>query len=107
MSAWLKHQYGLTEEDYQSILENQGGVCWICERPERIKNRRLSVDHDHTDGKIRGLLCHFCNHHFVSNHRNPVLFERAAAYLRQDTGFIVPENKIKTRSRRRKRKAKK
>ncbi len=68
----LRHKYGLTLEDYNRILEFQGGVCAICKRSESIKKKRakgsafsgvqpLSVDHCHTTGKIRGLLCGRCN----------------------------------------------
>lgn len=57
--------YGITELDYAEMLDAQDGLCAICGKPEsRIVHgtlRRLSVDHDHTTGKVRGLLCHDCN----------------------------------------------
>lgn len=46
LAAYLKKQYGLTIEDYNKILEDQGGVCRICKKPPK-PNRRLAVDHDH------------------------------------------------------------
>lgn len=52
-------RYGLTLEQYESMLESQGGVCKICGRPELF--RMLSVDHNHNTGKVRGLLCTNCN----------------------------------------------
>lgn len=55
---WLK-RYGITPEQYDEILEEQGGVCKICKNlPGKY---RLHVDHDHETGKVRGLLCVTCN----------------------------------------------
>lgn len=51
---------GLTPETYDALLAAQGGVCAICHR--RPSRRRLSVDHNHNTGKVRGLLCAQCNH---------------------------------------------
>jgi hypothetical protein len=55
----LKVDYGLTEACYAAMLEAQNGVCAICGQAER--GRRLAVDHCHTTGKVRALLCGFCN----------------------------------------------
>lgn len=59
-------KYNLSYEDYMSMLESQNGVCCICKQPERVQNKAgkvfdLSVDHCHTTGKVRGLLCRKCN----------------------------------------------
>lgn len=54
----LKRTFGLTVEEYNEMLSEQGGVCAICGGTD---NRRLSVDHDHETGTIRGLLCAGCN----------------------------------------------
>lgn len=52
-------QYGITPEEYQEMLERQGGVCAVC---GGLSNRkRLFIDHDHKTGRVRGLLCHKCN----------------------------------------------
>ena len=63
--ADLKKIYGLGREDYIELLTKQHGVCAICANPESLtlhgQKKRLSVDHNHTTGKIRGLLCHNCN----------------------------------------------
>ena len=61
--AWeraLKREYGITPAEYNEKLEEQDGVCAICNQPQ-ILNRRLSVDHEHETGKVRGLLCLNCN----------------------------------------------
>ena len=52
-------KYNLTEADYLKIFEEQKGVCKICSLPEL--NKRLVVDHNHTTGKVRSLLCDNCN----------------------------------------------
>ena len=60
----LKYLYGLTEEEYARMSEEQGHVCKICRRPPRgtrPNTSRLVVDHCHDTGVIRGLLCHQCN----------------------------------------------
>lgn len=59
-SAMIERTYGLTREDYDALLEAQGGKCAICRR--RPKSKRLAVDHDHKTGAVRGLLCSRCNH---------------------------------------------
>ena len=62
----LKADFGLTVEDYQHMKETQGGVCAICNKGETSKSKsgnvkNLAVDHCHSSGKIRGLLCENCN----------------------------------------------
>lgn len=59
--GYLLRNYGITEQDYFNMLEAQGNVCAICGKDEQVKTRGLSVDHCHTTGEVRGLLCSFCN----------------------------------------------
>lgn len=54
-----QRNFGITTEIYEQMLIEQDGVCYICKRPP--KKNRLSVDHDHDTGAIRGLLCPPCN----------------------------------------------
>jgi hypothetical protein len=72
--------YKLTPEMYDFIWQFQCGVCYVCDQPEPVKGRRLSVDHDHADGKIRGLLCSRCN---------PLLGKIENAYKRYGLGKVV------------------
>ncbi len=60
-NSHLKKAYGITLNDYEVLLENQQNLCAICSRPERINKAYLAVDHCHTTGKVRGLLCQACN----------------------------------------------
>lgn len=58
-------RYSLTLVDYDRLWEQQEGLCAICGKSETTKRgesvQRLSVDHDHRTGKVRGLLCSKCN----------------------------------------------
>lgn len=63
-----KIKYGITIEEYKSMLQEQEGKCKLCNKEEHVrgtsldrKPKRLAVDHCHTTGKVRGLLCHNCN----------------------------------------------
>ena len=56
----------MSVEDYCRIFSEQKGVCAICGiDPEHVvgpeKHKKLHVDHNHTNGKVRGLLCNGCN----------------------------------------------
>lgn len=86
----LVRTYGITVNEYEVMLETQGGVCWICEKPQ--KNRRLSVDHKHEKGekrrsprlrrsRVRGLLCWRCNTALGKFDDNPTFLRKAADYL--------------------------
>ncbi|HYT44958.1 MAG TPA: endonuclease VII domain-containing protein [Methylomirabilota bacterium] len=60
-------RYQLTEEEYNTMLESQHGVCACCGNEETSFDKRtnafrkLAVDHDHTTGQVRALLCTGCN----------------------------------------------
>jgi len=61
----LKKQYGISEAEYEALLEAQKGKCYGCGRAPKPGKRRLAVDHDHKLGNtreaVRALLCWFCN----------------------------------------------
>ncbi len=61
----ITKRFGITEEDYNNLLNNQKSKCAICGRREFAKRgiviKRLAVDHCHKTGQIRGLLCSKCN----------------------------------------------
>lgn len=71
---------GVSDADYEMLLEASDYACWICDRPERTTGRRLAVDHDHLTGAVRGLLCTSCNIRLGSA-RDPEWLRRAAEYL--------------------------
>lgn len=55
----IKSAYGLSREEYERMSEEQGHVCKICLK--KNKSWKLAVDHKHSTGKVRGLLCNQCN----------------------------------------------
>lgn len=61
--AYRLKRYGLTPEQYDVLLTQQGGVCAICgtDEPGGRWGTMFSVDHDHASGAVRGLLCGGCN----------------------------------------------
>jgi hypothetical protein len=77
-----KALYGLSEEQYQSLLAAQQGVCAICGSKETAKLKKtLSVDHCHKTGKVRGLLCMSCNRALGYLADDPARIRAAAEYL--------------------------
>ncbi|MEU7830324.1 endonuclease VII domain-containing protein [Nonomuraea sp. NPDC049129] len=71
--------YGLLPGEYDTLFSYQAGACAICEGTRR---QRLSVDHDHRDSVVRGLLCRLCNSRLLTAARdNPDILRRAADYL--------------------------
>lgn len=80
-AAWLTTVYGLTVEDYDRILAQQGGACGICRKFPK-PGKRLAVDHDHQTGFVRGLLCFLCNRR-VLGARSAAVLIRTAAYVQE------------------------
>jgi hypothetical protein len=79
-------KYGITLEDYEALHNAQAGVCAICGRPETTRNpkcgmKSLAVDHCHTTGKVRGLLCHNCNRGIGHLQESPEVMAAAVKYL--------------------------
>lgn len=98
----LQYTYGITQEQYEEILAEQGGCCAICGKTPDEEGKNLAVDHDHKTMEIYGILCTMCNKRLVGNIREPSAFERAAEYLRMGTGLFVPAKKKKRKPRVRK-----
>jgi hypothetical protein len=75
----LKKKYGLTVEAYEAMEAAQGGKCFLCGNEH--KRRKLNVDHCHTTGRVRGLLCDKCNLAIGLLEDNPMLAEKFKEYL--------------------------
>lgn len=78
----LQVKYGLTLESYNLMVKAQNGLCAICKNPEK-ENKNLAVDHDHSNGKIRQLLCGRCNKGIGLLGDDPDLLLEAASYLQR------------------------
>ncbi len=88
MDYYLRNTYGITADDYDRLFTEQGGRCAICLQAEtnmlRGTVRRLSVDHDHKTGAVRGLLCSRCNRGIGLLRDDPAITEAATVYLRKE-----------------------
>ena len=78
----LKRKYGISLEQYDAMLAAQDHGCAIC-AGQSAGGRRLAVDHCHTTGKVRSLLCQDCNLALGYIKDDPEHAERLAAYLRR------------------------
>lgn len=79
-----RYNYGISRREYEAMLRAQGGGCAICgAEPTLEKGGRLYVDHCHTTGAIRGLLCQPCNQGLGQFRDTPALLEAAIAYLQR------------------------
>lgn len=77
----LKSKYGMSEDEYVSLFESQDGKCWICQCVSEKK--RLSVDHSHSSGRVRGLLCMDCNQALGKFKDSTALLSKAIEYLKK------------------------
>ena len=87
---YLRRRYGITEVQYNAMIEKQGDVCAICLQPETLvhlgKIAKLQVDHNHKTGLARKLLCNSCNHDVagVEHAKETNLLEVILHYLQED-----------------------
>jgi ERCC4-type nuclease len=77
----LKSLYGITTQDYNRMFEAQEGTCAICKVHQSELKKRLFVDHEHSSGKIRKLLCHHCNAMLGMARENTEILKEAIKYL--------------------------
>lgn len=83
----LKIKFGVTPEQYDEVLKQQNFSCAICEKHTLEFEKRLAIDHDHKTGKIRGLLCMFCNTALGKFNDDVSLLKKAINYLEtENTG---------------------
>ena len=75
-------KYGITLDDYNSLLVKQNNGCAICKVLHLSLNKPLTVDHDHETGKVRGLLCNKCNMAIGLFNDNPEFLNTAINYLK-------------------------
>lgn len=85
----LKVAYGLSIEAYSEMLAAQGGGCAICGANEPSgRTKHFAIDHCHTTGVIRGLLCTKCNRGLGLFNDNTDRMERAVKYLKGDLSWL-------------------
>ena len=70
-------RHGLAIEEYNAMVDAQHGQCAIC----GCGDEQLCVDHDHSTGVVRGLLCQRCNRGLGDFRDNPSALRKAINYL--------------------------
>ena len=80
----LKLKFGMSLGKYFSMLHRQDYRCDLCHNFSTA-NKRLAVDHCHSSGKIRSLLCFECNTTLGKVKDSPTLLRRMANYLENHT----------------------
>lgn len=78
----IRRTYGLIEDDLIALKKKSNGKCMICDK----KTTKLNIDHDHSTGKVRGLLCTGCNSGLGGFRDNIRIMERALDYLMDNEG---------------------
>lgn len=85
----LKHQYGITNKQFNEMMIAQSNKCLICDEFQKTSDNKygagsiLNVDHCHITKKIRGLLCHLCNRGIGLFRERIDLLEKAVQYLKK------------------------
>lgn len=78
-AGMIKRKYGITLNQYELMLEEQKGLCKICSLPPN-KDKKLHIDHCHTTGRVRGLLCAQCNWFVGKVDKNLEIIEKLKEY---------------------------
>lgn len=76
----LKHKYGITMDDYEALLAEQDCKCGVC-GVDLSTVKRSCIDHSHTTGKVRGVLCGHCNLGIGHLRDDPERLRAAIEYL--------------------------
>lgn len=83
---YLLSRYGITLDDYSRMFDEQHGLCAICQKQS---TDRLHVDHCHSTGRVRGLLCFKCNSMIGKANDNLDILRSAIAYLIKADNLIA------------------
>jgi len=77
---FLKTRYGITIEQFETFFDLQDRKCALC-RSETSDGKNFVVDHCHKTGKIRGILCSFCNRALGMFKDDTEILKKAIEYL--------------------------
>ena len=84
-NAYYKRVYGITRDDVEGLHADQSGLCYLCGGEGFVMGRygraKLVVDHCHSSGAVRRLLCHNCNRGLGLFQDDPEVLRRAAMYI--------------------------
>ena len=65
---YLQKKYGISLAHYETKLLSQKESCALCGKHKSNFKRSLHVDHNHKTGKVRGLVCFYCNRELIRRH---------------------------------------
>jgi len=79
---YLRSKFGITLDQYESMVKEQKNLCLICNGIEKDKKKkRLTIDHCHSTNKVRGLLCSACHTLLGMAKDNIEILQAAIEYL--------------------------
>jgi hypothetical protein len=71
-------KYGITGDEFRVMLDKQEEKCLVCKQTDE---KNLSVDHDHSTGMVRGIICNRCNMALGNVGDSPKILRALADYL--------------------------
>ncbi len=78
-------RYGLADAEFAQLRQEANGKCMLCGKKPAGNKNNLEIDHNHTTGAVRGLLCHRCNMFVYAVNESPeharLLADKLAGYL--------------------------
>lgn len=83
-NSTLKRRYDISLNEYNQLLQEQNGCCAICGTTNEQMIKRMHVDHNHTTGKVRGLLCDKCNRGLGFFNDDASQLKKALEYLNEN-----------------------
>lgn len=78
----LKARYGITSDQFETMFATQGSVCALC-KSDKSDKKNFVVDHCHKTGKVRGILCSYCNRALGMMKDDPEVLRKAIKYLEE------------------------
>lgn len=82
----IKSRYGIDQTEYNVMFEEQKGCCALCKKHQSQLKKTLAIDHCHTTGMVRGLLCGNCIRALGYLQDSIALMQNAIAYLGKHRG---------------------
>lgn len=79
--SWIRSRYLVDDVTAKYWWERSQTSCEICSKPWEDGQEKLCIDHDHSTGKIRGVLCKHCNHVLGHSREDSKILYNSIAYL--------------------------
>jgi len=82
-------KFGLTEDAFRGMLHAQNYQCAICSDILNVEEGKFAVDHNHSTGEVRGVLCRGCNRGLGYLRDNPTILISASKYLERQGHYAT------------------